>query len=105
SDCDVHLFSNVLHDWDEPDCRRLLSQSAQSLSGNGRIVIHYMFLNDDKTGPLWTAEYSVLLAGVTQGRLYSTNEISGWLQPLGFVIVQQTPTALGRSVLEAVRQA
>ena len=105
SDCDVHLFSNVLHDWDEPDCRRLLSQSAQSLSGSGRIVIHDMFLNDDKTGPLWAAEYSVLLAGVTQGRLYSTNEISGWLQPLGFVIVQHTPTALGRSVLEAVRQA
>src|SRR5512140_2959226 len=23
-DCDVHLLSHVLHDWDEPDVRRLL---------------------------------------------------------------------------------
>ena len=101
--CDAHLFSNVLHDWDEPDCRRLIDASAAALPEGGRILIHDMLLNDDKTGPLWAAEYSVLLATVTQGRIYSTAEIRGWLATAGFRIVKHEPTALSRSVIEARR--
>jgi hypothetical protein len=63
-----------------------------------------MLLDDDKAGPLWAAEYSVLLSTVTQGRLYSAAEIGGWLAERGFTIVAHAPTALGRSVLSAVKQ-
>ncbi len=100
---DVHLFSNVLHDWDEPDCRRLLARAAAALPPGGRILIHDMLLDDGKDGPLWAAEYSVLLSTVTQGRLYSAAEIGGWLGELGFEIVARSPTALGRSILTATR--
>ena len=103
ADHDVHLFSNVLHDWDEDDCRRLLDKSAQALAPGGRILVHDMLLDDDKAGPLWAAEYSVLLSTVTQGRLYSAAEIGGWLAERGFTIVAHAPTALGRSVLSAVK--
>jgi predicted O-methyltransferase YrrM len=100
---DTHLFSNVLHDWDEPECRRLLELSAAALPAGGRILIHDMLLDDDKTGPLWAAEYSVLLSTVTQGRLYSAAEIAGWLGPLGLRISARGPTALGRGLLVAAR--
>ena len=100
---DTHLFSNVLHDWDEPDCRRLLELSAAALPAGGRILIHDMLLDDDKAGPLWAAEYSVLLSTVTQGRLYSAAEIAGWLEPLGLSITANSPTALGRGLLVAAR--
>jgi predicted O-methyltransferase YrrM len=100
---DTHLFSNVLHDWDEPDCRRLLGLSAAALPRDGRILIHDMFLDDDKSGPLWAAEYSVLLSTVTQGRLYATAEIAAWLEPLGLRITSRCPTALGRGLLVAGR--
>jgi predicted O-methyltransferase YrrM len=103
SDHDTHLFSNVLHDWDEPDCRRLLALSAAALPAGGRILVHDMFLDDDKAGPLWAAEYSTLLSTVTQGRLYSAAEIAGWLVPLGLRIVSRHATALGRGVLVADR--
>ena len=99
ADHDAHLFSNVLHDWNEADCRRLLAKSAAALPDNGRLLIHDMLLDDDKSGPLWAAEYSVLLTTVTQGRLYSAAEIGGWLADLGMRIVARAPTALGRSVL------
>src|SRR5439155_1615379 len=56
---DSHLFSNVLHDWDEPDCRRLLALSAAALPPGGRVFVHDMLLDDDKAGPLWAAEYVV----------------------------------------------
>ena len=49
---DVHLFSNVLHDWDETVVERLLHASARALPAGGLIVVHEAFLNADKTGPL-----------------------------------------------------
>jgi predicted O-methyltransferase YrrM len=100
---DCHLFSNVLHDWDEPECRTLVAKSVAALPAGGRILIHDMLLDDDKAGPPWAAEYSVLLATITQGRLYSTAEIAGWLVEHGFKVVASAPTALGRSVLTAAR--
>jgi hypothetical protein len=103
-DHDLHLFSNVLHDWDEVDCRRLLARSAEGLPAGGQMLIHDMLLDDDKAGPLWAAEYSVLLATITQGRLYAATEIAGWLADLDFSIVSRSVTALGRSVLMASRR-
>lgn len=103
TDHDAHLFSNVLHDWDEADCRRLLGMSAASLPVGGRLVVHDMFLDDDKAGPLWAAEYSVLLASVTRGRLYSRLEVTGWACDHGYTMVGRADTALGRGVLEFVR--
>jgi len=103
ADHDTHLFSNVLHDWNEADCRRLLANSVTALPHGGRLLIHDMLLDDDMSGPLWAAEYSVLLTTVTQGRLYSAAEIGGWLAELGMHIVASAPTALGRSVLIASR--
>jgi predicted O-methyltransferase YrrM len=103
-DHDVHLFSNVLHDWDEPDCRRLLERSAASLPAGGRIVVHDMFLDDAKDGPLWAAEYSVLLAGVTNGRLYAAGEIAAWGQALGFVASKPVSLPLGRGFVVLSRQ-
>jgi len=103
ADRDTHLFSNVLHDWNEADCRRLLAKSVAALPHGGRLLIHDMLLDDDKSGPLWAAEYAVLLTTVTQGRLYSAAEIGGWLAELGLRIVARAPTALGRSVLIASR--
>jgi predicted O-methyltransferase YrrM len=100
---DCHLFSNVFHDWDEAECRTLVAKSVAALSGGGRILIHDMLLDDDKSGPPWAAEYSVLLATITRGRLYSATEISGWLAEHGFEIVARAPTALGRSMLTATR--
>lgn len=100
---DCHLFSNVLHDWDEAECRLLMAKTAAALPAGGHILIHDMLLDDDKSGPLWAAEYSVLLSTITQGRLYSAAEIGGWLADHGFKIVARAPTALGRSVLTASR--
>jgi len=98
---DVHLWSNVLHDWDVPIVRQLLAASAAALAPGGAIVIHDAFLNADKTGPAQIAAYSVLLMHVTQGRCFSVAEMAGWLAEAGFSAPIEVPSAVGRSALIA----
>jgi SAM-dependent methyltransferase len=101
---DVHLFSNVLHDWDVPVVQQLLRASAEALTPGGLLIIHDAFLNAAKTGPLPMAGYSVLLMHVTQGRCYSVLEMAEWLVEAGFDTPSEVPSAAGRSALVARRR-
>ena len=101
---DVHLFSNVLHDWDVPVVRQLIRASARALPAGGEIVIHDTFLDADKSGPADIAAYSVLLMHVTQGRCYGVAEIAGWLTEEGFTAMSHVHGAASRSALVARKQ-
>lgn len=101
---DVHLWSNVLHDWDVPEVLQLIRASANSLAPGGLFVMHDAFLNRDKSGPRHVAEYSVLLMHSTQGRCYGVAEMEEWLASAGFAHVSFEETAAARGVLTAVRQ-
>ena len=83
SGCDVHLLSNILHDWDEADCQRLVARLADALPAGGQIVIHDVFLNDALDGPLSIALYSAALFSLTEGRAYSAREYRTWLRAAG----------------------
>jgi len=100
---DVHLWSNVLHDWDEPVVRQLIGKSYESLPPGGLVVIHDAFLNAAKNGPLHVAEYSVLLMHASEGRCYSTREMGQYLTDAGFRDVAYRDTAAARSVMTAAK--
>ena len=100
---DVHLLSNIVHDWDIPVVRQLLAASARALSPGGLLIIHDTFLNREKTGPLPIAAYSVLILHVTQGRCYSVAEMEELLAEAGFVNPREVPSAVGRSALVTIR--
>ena len=99
--CDVHVFSNVLHDWDEPLVRELIAKSFAALPAGGLLVIHDMHINAQKTGPLPVAAYSALLMTITEGKCYSVAEINGFLREAGFQDAEFIPTAADRSVIIA----
>jgi predicted O-methyltransferase YrrM len=103
ADADVHLFSNVLHDWDEPVVRDLLVKSFDALAAGGLILIHDAFLNAAKTGPLHVAEYSVLLMHSSEGRCYSVSEMERYLSEAGFQNMTYVHGAAARGVMTAVR--
>jgi acetylserotonin N-methyltransferase len=100
---DAHLFSNVLHDWDETVVRRLIHASARALPAGGLLVVHEAFLDADKTGSLHIAAYSVLLLHACQGRCYSVAEMESWMLEAGFEAPRHVPGAAGRSALVAVK--
>jgi predicted O-methyltransferase YrrM len=98
---DVHLFSNVLHDWDVPVVRQLLEKSFAALPANGLVIVHDAFLNGEKTGPLHVAEYSVLLMHASEGRCYSIAEMEGYLNAAGFVDCSYVNGAAARGIMTA----
>jgi predicted O-methyltransferase YrrM len=101
TEADVHLFSNVLHDWDEPVVRQLLQKSFDALLDGGLVMVHDAFLNADKTGPLHVAEYSVLLMHSSEGRCYSVAEMEQYLRDARFRDVTYVAAAAARGIMTA----
>ncbi len=100
---DMHLFSNVLHDWDEPEVQQLLASSFRSLAPGGLLVVHDAFINDSKTGPVPVAEYSALLMHSSQGKCYATSEYERLMAAAGFEQFTFTETVADRGVMTARR--
>jgi hypothetical protein len=91
---DVVLLSNILHDWDVPQCRELVGRCAAALPADGRLIIHDVFLNDALDGPLPIALYSASLFSVTEGRAYSAGEYRSWLREAGLTPGKVVPTLI-----------
>jgi SAM-dependent methyltransferase len=101
SGCDIHLFSNVLHDWDVDRVQQLLQKSFAALPSGGILVIHDAHIKPDKSGPLPVAAYSALLMTITEGKCYSEKEMADYLTIAGFCDIHYTPTAADRSIIIA----
>ena len=104
TDCDVHLYSNVLHDWGTAEVKKLLEVSYAALPAGGLLIIHDAFINAEKTGPLHVAEYSCLLMHSTQGKCYSVGEYAELLSEVGFVPGEYQDTAVGRGFMVAEKR-
>jgi SAM-dependent methyltransferase len=98
---DVHLISNVLHDWEDPQVRELIAKSHAALNTDGLLLIHDAHINAEKTGPLPVAQYSALLMQVTEGKCYSVGEMRAYVTDAGFEWQAFHQTAADRSVIVA----
>lgn len=78
------LLSNILHDWDVPECVTLLQRLRKGIAPGAHLWIHDVFLNEKLDGPLSLALYSTALFSLTEGRAYSAGEYRAMLQKSGF---------------------
>jgi O-methyltransferase domain/Dimerisation domain len=96
---DVHLYSQIFHDWPEAECRFLAEKSFSSLPPGGTIIIHEIMYDDDKQGPLAAAAYSVSMLLWTRGRQFSARELRDLLTAAGFVGLKMFRTFGNWSIL------
>jgi predicted O-methyltransferase YrrM len=101
SGADTILLSNILHDWDVPECRTLIRKCAAALTPGGRLLVHDVFLDDNLGGPLAVALYSAALFTLTEGRAYSAAEYRAWLAEAGLKAGPVIPTLIHCGVLQA----
>ncbi len=93
---DLHYYCDVFHDWTIEQCKFLVEKSFESLEPNGRIVIHEMLFNEDKTGPSSVASYNIMMLLWTEGgQQLSRKELVGLLAEAGFSSIQIIPTGFG----------
>lgn len=92
---DVHLYSDIFHDWPLDKCLFLAKKSFDALPSGGRIILHEMFFNKDKTGPHNVAAYNANMLLWTQGQQLSETEISELLTIAGFRDITVSRTQYG----------
>ena len=91
------------NDWDVPDVRSIMERSSTSLPKGGLLIIHEVFVDDDKTGSIPAAEYSALLMQVTQGKCYTPSEYAEILNELSFETGPYQDTLGNRGFMTAVK--
>lgn len=81
---DAVFLSNVLHDWDQLGCERLVRNAFDALPSGGRIYAHELLLDDTKTGPLLAPSFSIHMLLFAEGKQYTAGELQKLLQQAGF---------------------
>lgn len=100
---DLHFYSNIYHDWPLESCNFLTEKSFESLESGGRLIIHDVLYNDEKTGPFAPAAYSMLMMGWTEGESYSGVEMSEMLGRVGFKEIQVHSTFGYYSIVSGIK--
>jgi SAM-dependent methyltransferase len=89
---DIHFYSMIFHDWPAQKCRFLANRSFESLKPGGRIIVHEMLFNDQRTGPFPVAAFNIDMLLWVEGEQYSGGEISAMLSDAGFKNIEVKPT-------------
>ncbi|MFC5743015.1 methyltransferase [Dyella tabacisoli] len=100
---DLHFYSNIFHDWTPEKCKFLAAKSFDALPSGGRIVLHEVLYDDDKTGPFAAAAFSVVMLGWTEGEQYSGLELRSLLEQVGFRQTQVIPSAGHYSLVTGIK--
>jgi hypothetical protein len=98
---DIHFYSEIYHDWSPEKGRLLTQKSFDSLKSGGRIIIHEMLYNDQKTGPIAVSSCNAGMMLWTEGQQYSGLEISTMLSEVGFENIAIKPTFSYWSIVTA----
>ena len=95
---DAIFFSNVFHDWNFETCAWLARQTYEALPPGGSICLHEMLLDDDGSGPVTAASFSMLMLG-TQGQQFTFAELRQLLEAAGFFDVTAKNTSVYYSLV------
>lgn len=91
-EADVHFYGMIYHDWAPDQCRFLTGKSFKALPPGGRIIIHEMLFNDQRTGPFPIAAFNIDMLVWDPGQQYSGRELAEMLTDAGFVDIQAKQT-------------
>jgi acetylserotonin N-methyltransferase len=87
---DGAFFSNVFHDWNWETNAQIAAKAFASLPSGGTIHLNEMLIDDDGSGPLVPACFSMMMRVGTRGRQYSAAEFAQILEGAGFTDVTVT---------------
>jgi hypothetical protein len=91
-DFDVAWLSHILHGEGPDDCRRILKKAAASLRTGGLLLVHEFIVDDDLTGPLFPALFSLnMLVATEKGQSYTQSSLTDMMTDAGCRDIQRIP--------------
>jgi hypothetical protein len=100
---DLHFYGMIFHDWPPDRCQLLARKSFDGLPAGGRIIVHELLFNDDRTGPFPVAAFNIAMLAAMPGQQYSGREITRILQEAGFTNIEVKPTFGYWSIVTGVK--
>jgi O-methyltransferase domain len=100
---DLHFYGMIFHDWPADKCRFLAQKSFDHLEHGGRIIIHEMLFNDERTGPFPVAAFNMVMLMYIPGEQYSGRELTAMLTEAGFRDIEVKPTFGYWSIVTGVK--
>ena len=99
----LHFYGMIFHDWPLERCRQFARKSFASMPTGGRIIVHEMLFNNDRTGPFPVEAMNVTMLESMPGQQYSGREITQMLQEAGFINLEVKPTFGYWSIVTGVK--
>jgi hypothetical protein len=100
---DLHFYGMIFHDWPPDRCQQFALKSFDALPAGGRIIVHEMLFNKDRTGPFPVAAMNVTMLESMPGQQYSGREIAQMLEDAGFTKIEVKPTFGYWSIVTGVK--
>jgi len=89
---DVHVLSNVLHDWDDDHCRRILASCRRAMREGARLFIVDAIMPEDP--PFTLAALDLQMMVVLGGKQRTEQEYRAIIEAAGFRVTQVSPAGL-----------
>ncbi len=89
---DVAWLSQILHGEGPQECRAIVGKAAAALEPGGILMIHEFILDDDRSGPVFPALFSLnMLLQTQRGQSYTEGDLAEMLRQAGFSQVRRLP--------------
>jgi hypothetical protein len=100
---DVYLLKQILHDWNDEQCRTILANCARRLAGDGRIYIVEMVIPDDNS-PSLASLMDLNMLVMLPGRERALREYKALLEASGLKFERVIPTHSPFEIIEASKK-
>ena len=95
------FIGNLIHDLGDGDCLRLLAACRMALAEGGSLWLHERLWNENKDGPLLTAQWNfIMMTHSREGKQRTAGEIHRLFEAAQFVPGAVVPTAAGFTMIE-----
>jgi len=100
---DIYLLKQVLHDWNDEQCRAILSRCAKRMTAGGRVCIVEMVIPDDNS-PSMASMMDLNMLVMLPGRERSLKEYRSLLESTGLQVERLLQTHSPFQIIEASKR-
>jgi len=101
---DGYLMKNILHDWNDDDCIRILANIHQSMPADGTLLLIEAVIGEDNKPSFGKLVDLLMLVGSTGGKERTRMEYNSLLWQSGFRLRRVVATVAPFSIIEAVKK-